>query len=339
VSGQLDVGGTCNGSPMAVDVTINNLLNGQLADETIEETVREVELGPLGFGAAKPMLRTIKEILSSVLAVSEEDIPVSVANTLAQNINTLDQTLSRMRSFDIGISNPKDGRDGLVQEVGRFRDYLVQEIRPLVRVDESKLLALQSELAKTLEETRAATAASTAATADVRGSVLETSAEKLSQFYSGQAKDHQDSAARFQLAAIVGGAAAAIAIVGLFLVWPPRTSTHGRTDLDVTLFIRESFLRLLLLGLVFIGLNFCLRNYRVNKHLQTLNEARANALETVGPLSRGAISSDAGREIVIHELVSAVFAIGDTGYVASNGDHTIVESSNSLAALLGALKS
>lgn len=88
------------------------------------------------------------------------------------------------------------------------------------------------------------------------------------------------------------------------------------------------------LGVATAAVVFCTRNYRVNKHLESLDRTRFIVLETASLFVDG-VSTDEARTIVTAELVRAVFASGDTGYITRTANR---RSSNpgSLIGMIGA---
>lgn len=72
---------------------------------------------------------------------------------------------------------------------------------------------------------------------------------------------------------------------------------------------------------------FAARNYRVNMHLNSVNEHRVNALDTY-TLFTEAVTSESARDSMVAEVVRAVVTSPETGYLGSP-DKTIVESTQS----------
>ena len=72
--------------------------------------------------------------------------------------------------------------------------------------------------------------------------------------------------------------------------------------------------RVVILGLLFTGTIWCGRIYRTNKHQQSVNKHRANALQTFQAFVE-ATSDPAVRDAVLLETTRSIFAITASGYL------------------------
>jgi hypothetical protein len=117
-------------------------------------------------------------------------------------------------------------------------------------------------------------------------------------------------------------AAAILVYVGFVLVPIPIVTTDS-TDVRWEEFLRNLIVRLVLLGLGSYIITLAARNYRVNMHLQVVNETKRNALNTFVLFSESV--PEESRPLITAELVHAVFLPGDSGYLGESGEKTIVE--------------
>jgi hypothetical protein len=127
---------------------------------------------------------------------------------------------------------------------------------------------------------------------------------------------------------VVGTAGAAIP---LFASLHVSLNLRGGTQWEQ--FVRDLVIRLFFLGILSYALAFCVRNYRVNKHLEVVNQQKTNALDTYPLLTEAAIS-DTARDLIAAELVRTVFEPGDTGYLGEDQERTVIDNQ---AGLLGAI--
>lgn len=106
--------------------------------------------------------------------------------------------------------------------------------------------------------------------------------------------------------------------------WPPDYAADNTAEqwLEVA---RGTVARLALLAIVGFAVAFCVRNYRVNMHLEVLNKRRENALNTFG-LMQASVTSENARNIVVGELVRAVFTSEETGHLTAATERTDIES-------------
>lgn len=149
-------------------------------------------------------------------------------------------------------------------------------------------------------------------------------AEKTSEYYAEQAKEHKDSAQlSFWLSVAIGIVIAALVYVFFVYIQLPLDSSaaSGTQWAD---FARNVVQRLFVLAVPSYFLSLTLRNYRVNKHLQVVNETRRNALNTY-PLFVSAASTDEARGVITAELARSVFGNVETGYIHPGSERTLIE--------------
>jgi len=122
--------------------------------------------------------------------------------------------------------------------------------------------------------------------------------------------------------------AAATVGLGIWLFSTLHVDLNARAGTEWAEFTRSLVVRLFFVGIATYALTFCVRGYRIGKHLQVVNEQKRNALDTYS-LFTAAITSDTLRDVVTAELVKAVFASSDTGYLSETQDRTVVENQGS----------
>jgi hypothetical protein len=164
----------------------------------------------------------------------------------------------------------------------------------------------------------------------VRGAAGAAVAKSLSGYYATSAGEYSKRAFRFLLAMIASIIGLAALAIYAFLINPPPVQSGDNTT---EIFIRSLVIRLLFLGIAGTAVAFTSRNYRVSKHLQVVNEAKQNALDTYGVFARSAPTAEAAT-IITAELVRAVFGLPDSGFLSSDGDKTIIETQPALTSLL-----
>lgn len=69
---------------------------------------------------------------------------------------------------------------------------------------------------------------------------------------------------------------------------------------------------------------FLSRNYRVEKHLQIVNEQKRNALSTYSLFTQAASTGEV-QNLITAEVVHAAFGSADTGYLNTDTARTIIE--------------
>lgn len=310
----------------------------QLTDESLE-ALRASNMGELNLD---PVVEVLK-VLRTDLMLGNDLRPEQVSNAVKSNVEAtafrtqIQELLNAMSGYGTSTQNPGTERTQLLTRAENLRDTVLTQLRPILRPPIEQSTALLADL-----ESMRVTLAATQADLESRVEELQKQQEAiatasgdqasgdLAKHYKTQAEQHQTSAKLLLQVATGSG----VALAGLVLVtfaWQPPSAN------DWTEFVRGSALRILLLSVATVALAFCLRNYRVNKHLEVLNRRRENALNTFG-LFQGAVTSEDARNFVVQELVRAVFSHEDTGYVQADSERTIIESSTGMLSALAAAR-
>jgi fumarate reductase subunit D len=307
----------------------------QLSDEGIK-SLRRDDLGETNFGDIEPTLRSLRADLCAANEGSATVVPGNRLTTADQAVrNSLPNVLQQIADFDPmrQQGNPGQARLSLISTLDNIASTVAENLRPYVRPDFSAVNEMHRELAQMKSELSGALAEATGLLAQVKSTAVRVASERISGYYLISANSHKKVAFRYLVAAGILGVALVVAILLVFYVAPPVASVDGQS-IDVATLIRESLGRVLALLVLVAATSFCTRNYRVNKHLEIVNRTRYNALETAD-LYVASVTSDDVRNIVVSELVRSIFTPGDTGYMNTDREQTIIENPGSLIGLLG----
>lgn len=318
-------------------------LVGMLSDEELEER-RAGNLGELDLSEAITVLKVAREYLEMGNRLRPEEHTENIrvqmlgaGSNLGQKIKNLLSTMSNYGPNNSG--NLSQERASIIGEAKSIRDTVVQILGPSLRADTQQLndsLAEADRLKEDFQALKAELAERVAELANQQQALAADSGAKasagLAEHYKGQADHHREAAKRFLRGAIVAGILLAIMVVGAFGVAAPEQSPNDWTE-----FASGATFRVLLLSVAGFALVFCVRNYRVNMHLEVLNKRRENALETFN-LFQGAATTEDARNLIVGELVRAVFAHEDTGYVNTDSERTIIESPGGVVTALASLR-
>jgi hypothetical protein len=153
----------------------------------------------------------------------------------------------------------------------------------------------------------------------LRTSTIQFGATTAAAVYENQAQTEDKTSRRF-LYGMIGSIIALVAsIVLLFFINPP-------TPTNIPQAISDTAARIVLVGILTFLVGFTAKNYRAHSHLKTVNIFKANALKAT-PLFQEGIATDAQRDVIVGELVRAVFTVPDTGLIGVNGDNLTIDSS------------
>ena len=295
----------------------------RLSDEELEAR-RHSNMGDMNLGDVIDLLKIVRRDLEAGNLLDPAELIDATRNNITNTTNftqQLDAALNSMSAY--GPTNTEAGIQAR-QAAESLKSTVMTHLRPYLRADEAQVAASIAELRSLRDDVAALTAEAKAQQAALRTESVREGTSGLSEFYKEQAEAHETSAKNFLKWAGWAGVAFAVGIIVLFIAFPPEYTAAKSTEQWIE-FLRATTSRILLLSLAGFVLAFCARNYRVNKHLETLNRRRYNALETFGKFQAGVAGDDA-RNIIVGELVRAVFQHEDTGYLSGGTERTIIES-------------
>jgi hypothetical protein len=235
----------------------------------------------------------------------------------------IDNLVAGMEQYGATTDNPQAQREQFRATAEALRNQVIERLRPIIRTDEAKVQRTLAEVQQALNNLVATQAESVKQQSALAQSSAGTAASDLSEYYKAQAGGHAKTAKQFLYATAGAALLLAVLTVCFLFVKPPDYTSDKTADqwIEVT---RNAVARLALLSIVGFGVAFCARNYRVNMHLEVLNKRRENALNTFGLMQAGVVSDEA-RNIVVGELVRAVFTSEETGYLSTDSERTVIE--------------
>jgi len=297
----------------------------KLSDDMLDNLVAE-DMGVHNLREVVDLLRLVRSELEAGEGLSLGEIPTNVRNDLLNGnfANLIDPLITGMGQYGAETPNPAEQRTEFKAQAEILRNTVIERLRPILRTDAAqvqKTLAEARQMLDTLTQTQVELAKQQSALAQ---SSASTAAGDLSTYYQSQAVGHATTAKRFLLATGVAASLLTGLTVWFFFVSPPDYTANKTAQqwIEVT---RSTVARLVLLSIAGFAVAFCVRNYRVNMHLEVLNKRRENALKTFG-LMQASVTSEDARNIVVSELVRAVFTSEETGYLSSETERTVIES-------------
>jgi hypothetical protein len=300
---------------------LDELLN-QLTEDQLSAIEKRTDLGPLSFGPAVAHVRLIRGWADAASKLDSAVLFPALKNETPQHLGRVISFVQQMREFDIASTpNPSELHRNIGAEVEGEKDWFAQTVSPYLRLEEVDVSALHAEAAEAVRSTRALEAEAQGLLEKLRVASGSAGAAKVSTFYRDQAETHRTQATRFLAFGAVSLVLTAVASIGLFVAYPPQAVDSS----DWLLFTREALARLLIIGIPAYVAAFALRNYRVNKHLQVVNEQKRTALDTY-PLFTESVSDEATRGLIAVELLRATVGLAETGYFTGHPDKTILES-------------
>lgn len=307
----------------------------KLSDERLT-ALRRDDLAVMNLADAIPPLEAIRRDLRAADLATPEDLPSNQVATAVQAVsNQLPQLLTQMEQWNpAGDGNSTSARNSFIQQARDIRNTVAIHLRPYVRPDFSsaaetaqRLSGIEKRHEELIANATHTIQEATATVDELRTQAVKTAASRVSGYYKTAEKSHRDTARNYLIAA---GLLSTILIFAVLLIF--RQSTNSAPGTDVAGAIKDLAARILVLLVLTAAVAFSARNYRINKHLEVLNHTRYNALETFQLFISG-VTEDA-RNIVVSELVRAVFNPGDTGYMNTDREQMIVDNPGSALAFL-----
>ncbi len=296
---------------------------GGLTSQQIESLRRE-DLPPgYQFLNETEMLEEIARDASVAAYMSERELwgapGLNPQNAEAQ-ADGLAQLITQLERFEVspGAANPNKERQEIVDGIRAHRDWLAKNVRPYrapeadtVPDERQRILAVLDEIVTLRNE-----AVHTLDT--IRTRAAETGAVSAATLYKDRATA-EDTAGRWAAWGVTATMAGfVVTALVLFEWWAP--DPDAKTGAAISAIAG----RALVLATIAYGITFFAKNFRAHRHLAAVNRFKANALEAT-PLLREGIATDDQRDVIVGELVRAVFAVPETGFVDANGESVTIQ--------------
>jgi hypothetical protein len=244
---------------------------------------------------------------------------------VGQQVDQIAERLDEMEQFTLAQDQSATQQKRIIDAVQQHRKWMVEQVRPHIRAEAVDAASQGQRLEEAVKAAHADAETISQLLSGVRQQAGDAGAARLSIHYRGAAETHRDSARIYRWALIGSLVLTFIAVLWLFLWYPPPLETsEASASLLWGNFIRQLVYRLLLLGVLTYLVAFFARNYRTERHLQILNEAKQSGLDTFS-LFQDATADDATRAVILAELVRSVFLAPETGLIAESGERTVLE--------------
>jgi hypothetical protein len=304
-----------------------------LSDRSLMEA-EHIENAELHFTQAVPKLRVLRRLGEAFAQEHEDEMPTQIVEQIRQTYATAAKMVERMIDFKVEANNAYAAHREIVGQVDQLYNTTINNLRPHIRA-KSNVTALAEQLEQKIsaaeEMQQKYEELNHAADVLVRQAETlagELAAGSLSSYYDGQANKHRETSKWYLIGAAAGAALVATLAVILFVTIDDHPATEW------TAYIRDLGVRVFVLGLGLYVVGFMVKGYRANQHLLVVNEHKANALKTFRLFQESASEDSPTRDLITAELVKAVFAADETGFLDNAPDRTVVDGQSGLLALL-----
>ncbi len=303
-----------------------------VTDEALDVAAHR-ENTELHFTQAIIQLKVILRLARALSQEFEDEMPSNIAQQARGSLNSALMLLDQMTEFNLQQPSAVDAHHNIQTAMQNELNLWISTVRPHIRgtVEVAELAAdldarineaadLQSAVRRLTEQSQGLVTTAATLAADM-------AAGNLSTYYSTQAENHRKAANRF-LAGAAAGVVALAVVAGVVLSSIPNSDKDDLTD-----YLRHLSPRVFVLGLGLYALGVVVRAYRANAHLRVVNEHKANALKTFRLFQESA-AEPGTRDLITAELVKAVFAADETGFIDSAPDRTVSDGQAGLLALI-----
>ena len=289
----------------------------ELSDENLESLRRSAELGQMfTFDSAIEDIKLIRELVAAFANQDPRYEPLGQTDKIVAVLGDLRNAMAERRTFE-PVGDPQASHGQLVTRIQQLRGAITELVVPYLRVDPARAAAEAAYLSELLTgaEPQAAQIQNLLKTSQDRAA--EKASSDLASYFQKQATGHENLARFF-----IGGIIVSVALTGgaawaLFILATPHAVPESGGEWLV--FARDIAFRLVILGLTTYLIRFTVRQYGINKHLQVINQHRANTLDTY-PLLVGAAPDDLAKEHMSLLLTQAAIAPFGTGYEGAAAD-------------------
>lgn len=338
------------------------LILSNIEESDLEELKRtDLSERKLDFEIVHGDLLVVNRLLREILTAPREWL-VELSNDDIQKIRKyLGEFYEAINPiWAITLSTPRETHTEVLQEIFRFCDEVKRQLQQIITYLKSKQagqLDLQTIeqlkpqvnaiVAEVLENFKRENNLSQESTKEDVAKIQEgvdqlaikfeneTAQESISEFkeiFADQAKRHQKAAWGWLGTAsiLIGGVVAGIFFFGLLDV----LKLEGT---EWTVVLQNIFKKGSVLTLFYFALNRSIKNYTAQKHLETVNRHRENALGTFTRFVSEAEESRETRDAVLLAATNAIFNVNESGYLSTKTKGT--ESINPIQQVFGAMRS
>jgi hypothetical protein len=317
---------------------VDRLKKLSLLDEN--KLSRADELSPtINFSEAVPFLQ---EMLDIVRQLSERDLSKLTSpqlNNIISGCNAIDQLVNKINSYDLNQNTPLDICNKIVTEIKSAYDSIVErfllslsftatqstDYAKIEREAKGHRATIKEEFENFKYFIDNSTKEAENALQAVKAQAAEAGVASNAHIFKTEAENHSKLAKKWLKATIIVSIAtllaAIAALIGSFIYQPdsfPKT-------------LQYIFSKILVLSSLSFGIFWCAKNYKSQKHNETLNNHRANALMTFKAFVEGT-SDDSVRDAILLQASQAAFTCRPTGYDTQEKD---IQSVNPIIEVLG----
>jgi hypothetical protein len=306
---------------------VEHLLS-ELASIQTETLARVDDLSnKINFTDAVPVLTDYIDLYKDLSSRDLKRLPIQQLQSIQKSCDITINLIKTIKQFDLNTNNPLDSCNSIINDVKQNYDGIVNPLlltlaftatsaTDYARIErEAKgcLASVQAEreaFNKYITDTKNQADSALAA---IKQQAAEAGVSTNGQLFADNANVHNNQAYKWMAATvIVTSVTLLVAIGGVYFALVIKTSNIQES-------IQFLVSKIILLSTLSFMIFWCSKNYRAQKHNETLNQHRANALRTFRAFVEGT-SDPAVKDAILLHAAQAAFAPRHTGYDSQDSD-------------------
>jgi len=316
---------------------------GQIAELAAidpESLARTSDLSPdINFEGAVPHFGEMLDLCKQLSQRDLSRLTYQQLTAIKAACGRLQELINKVQDFTLNQNTPGDVCNGIVDEVGNaYDDVMNPMLLPLAftatqATDYAKIereakgyyTTLKAEAEKLSKFIQTVRGEAEHALAAVKEQAAEAGVSSNAQIFVGDSEKHSIAARTWLKATIVMASLTLVAALGTlvtaFLYQPPNLGAA----------VQYVVAKVLVLSTLTFVVLWCARNYRSQKHNETLNKHRANALMTFRAFVEGT-SDERVKDAILLQAAQAAFSSRPSGFDAPDTEPATI---NPVVEILG----
>ena len=323
--------------PQGTDEGFIDLLKKFNLGEIDLDSLKRTDLSGAGFSFefVHQNLLTVHSMLIEILASSREwllELPQGTAASVGTHLQQFYEKLEAIRSFQISGENPTEAHVSLLREISSFCDSVKGSLNQSIAYLRSKQveefesqinatvasaienLSTETNRTKEINDKAAAELAEKQSEVDHLKRELETQLRKKS--ISSHEKIFADQADKHRTGAWIWLGVTVTLTLGFGYIFWELLKNLEPTGSEVSAILQNLFTKGFFLSLIYFLINRSIKNYTAEKHLETINRHRQNALATFEAFAEAAGENQETRDAVLLASTDAIFDANQSGYLS-----------------------
>ena len=299
-----------------------DLLKRLSLEESDLESLKRTDLSSgFGFERVHPDLLVVYEMFRGIPVSPREQLlslPRQKIRDLATLLRKFSEWTRKITDFQARGQNAPAEHAKLLHEISDFCDRAKAALGPTItylKAQQGGELESQvnATVAEAVQNLNAEAAERQKEFADLKlrmqNQLAETSVSQYKEIFAEQADKHHKSAQRW-----FGATIGFTLVFGGIFWWLLKDLEPAGSDLSLVL--QNLFTKGFFLSLIYLLLNRCIKNYTAEKHLETVNRHRQNALDTFDAFVAASEGDRETRDAVLLAATNCIFDANQSGYLS-----------------------